>query len=366
MRVGFHSPLPPARTGVADYAAALLAGLRRHGEVDVAPAQAEIHLYQLGNNPLHSGAHAAALARPGVVTLHDATLQHFYLGRLSEAEYVEEFVYNYGEWNRALAAELWRGRAASGSDARYFAYPMLRRIVERSRAVVAHNPEAVRIALQHAPAARVVEIPHLFEPPVEPDVAEVARFRQRLGVESNAFLFAIFGYLRETKRVLQVISAFAALHAENPRTALLLAGQFVSRGLERAALPLLSQPGLLRLPHLSEPEFWLAAHAADAAVNLRFPSAGETSGIAIRLMGIGKPVLVTASAEYARIPLEACLRVEAGAAERESLLAHMRLLPSVPEAARHIGRRAAETIGAGHSIANVAGQYWELLCDCCG
>ena len=36
--VGFYSPLPPARTGVADYAAALLAELRRHGRVEVAPA----------------------------------------------------------------------------------------------------------------------------------------------------------------------------------------------------------------------------------------------------------------------------------------------------------------------------------------
>jgi hypothetical protein len=31
----------------------------------------------------------------------------------------------------------------------------------------------------------------------------------------------------------------------------------------------------------------------DACINLRYPAAGETSGIAIRLMGIGKPVLLT-------------------------------------------------------------------------
>ena len=31
MTVGFYAPMPPARTGVADYAAALVAELRRHG-----------------------------------------------------------------------------------------------------------------------------------------------------------------------------------------------------------------------------------------------------------------------------------------------------------------------------------------------
>ena len=40
--VGFYSPLPPARTGVADYAAALLAALRRLGPVEVAPERCDV------------------------------------------------------------------------------------------------------------------------------------------------------------------------------------------------------------------------------------------------------------------------------------------------------------------------------------
>ena len=35
MTAGFYSPLPPARTGVADYAARLLGALRRYGNVEV-------------------------------------------------------------------------------------------------------------------------------------------------------------------------------------------------------------------------------------------------------------------------------------------------------------------------------------------
>ena len=55
-------------------------------------------------------------------------LHHFLLGQLDEPAYIEEFVYNYGEWSRGLAVDLWRARASSGSDTRYFAYPMLRRL----------------------------------------------------------------------------------------------------------------------------------------------------------------------------------------------------------------------------------------------
>ena len=43
-----------------------------------------------------------------------------------------------------LAEELWQARAASGADHRYFQFPMLKRVAERSRAVIVHNPAAAR------------------------------------------------------------------------------------------------------------------------------------------------------------------------------------------------------------------------------
>src|SRR5262249_9431600 len=151
-----------------------------------------------------------------------------FLGQLREAEYVDEFVYNYGEWNRGLGRDLWRERANSAADERYFRYPMLKRAAERARAVVVHNPTAALAVKDHAAGARVVEIPHLFAPPPLPDDSAVARYRASLGVPPGAFLFGVFGYLRESKRLPSVLEAFAAIHAQMPRTALLVAGQFVS------------------------------------------------------------------------------------------------------------------------------------------
>ena len=365
MTVGFYSPLPPARTGVADYAAALLAELRMHGPVEVAPGRSDIALYHLGNNALHAGIYQRALASPGVVVLHDAVLQHFLLGQLNQNGYVEEFVYNYGEWNRELARDLWRGRAGSAADSRYFAYPMLRRVAEQARAVVVHNPAAARAVKEHAPAARVVEIPHLFQEPELTGVAQSLRYRQRLGVDPAAFLFGVFGYLRESKRLATALEAFAKLHRENPRTGLLVAGQFVSTDLERAVEPMLAQAGVVRLPHLCERDFRMAAQAVDACINLRYPSAGETSGIGIRLMGIGKPVMVTDGLECSRLPEDACLRIAVGAAERDSLLHHMVLLTSRFGVAHAIGQRGAGHIRAYHRVDQIGKQYWDLLNELC-
>jgi len=363
--VGFYSPLPPARTGVADYSAVLLAELRRHGPVEVAPERCEVALYHVGNNGQHAAIYRRALERPGIIVLHDAVLHHFLLGQLDEASYVEEFVYNYGEWNRGLALDLWRGRASSGSDPRYFSYPMLRRIAERARAVIVHNPAAAEALRQHAPAARVVEIPHLFQAPAPPPEGEVMRYRQRLGIPAGTRVFGVFGYLRESKRLLSVMQAFAQVHRELPQTALLVAGEFASTDLARAAEPLLADPGVIRRPYLEDREFWLAASAVDAAINLRYPSAGESSGITILLMGLGKPVMLTDSPEAARFPEGACIRIPAGLAERDSLREHMILLTSMSEAVRAIGLRGAGHIQEHHRVEQIGNWYWDLLCEHC-
>jgi glycosyltransferase involved in cell wall biosynthesis len=171
----------------------------------------------------------------------------------------------------------------------------------------------------------------------------------------------MFGYLRESKRLIPALRAFAEVHRELPDTAMLAAGDFVSRDLARAAAPLLNAPGVIRLPHLSESDFWLAAASVDACINLKYPAAGETSGIAIRLMGLGKPVIITDSPESERYPEDACLRVPAGAAERDSLCHYMILLASLREAAKALGENAAAHIQARHRLDSVGLTYWDLL-----
>lgn len=359
MTIGFHSPMPPARTGVADYSGALVRALRKHVEVRVNPGSEPggAALYQIGNNPLHREAYRRAIAEPGTVVLHDAVLQHFHLGLGSEQDYVSEFVYNYGEWNRELASALWRGRARSGLDETYFRFPMLRRIAERSRTVVVHNPAAGRLVREHYEPVRVEEIPHLFETPPPVDPVTVIERRARWG----RFVFGIFGHLRESKRMMTLLAAFGQLRRIVPDVSLLVAGDFVSADLARAATPLLDAPGVIRVPYVPEQDFWVLAHAVDACVNLRHPSAAETSGIAIRLMGIGKPVIVTAGEETSRFPETACLRVDPGPAEREMLMASMLLLAQGGEVPRRIGLESAAYIRQWHDPDRIARRLIEVM-----
>lgn len=361
MIVGYHSPLPPAASGAADYAADLLSALRRHCEVRVGARSANVHLYQIGNNPLHREAHDLALQLPGVILLHDANLHHFYLGSLNREQYVDEFCRQYGAWQRSYAEQLWRDRARSGSDPRFFTtHPMLQRIARSAKAVVVHNPAAAAMVRRHAPETAVLVVPHYFEETHEEAYA-VAKLRAELELRGADTLFAVFGHLRESKRLAPVLRAFARARQEVPRMRLLIAGKFVSEDFARAIEPLADAPGVIRMGFLPERSFRLYAHACDVGINLRYPSCGESSGIATRLMGIGKPVLLTEGPEQGMLPEATWLPVPAGVAEEAALADWMGTLARDKRIGAEIGRRAAEHIRSEHDLRKVAHQMVSVL-----
>jgi hypothetical protein len=84
MRVAFFSPLPPARSGIADYSEALLGSLRYLAEIEPIssagqpfdPQGYDIALYQIGNNRYHDFVYETALRHPGVVVMHESNLHH--------------------------------------------------------------------------------------------------------------------------------------------------------------------------------------------------------------------------------------------------------------------------------------------------
>src|SRR5712691_3038023 len=84
MEVAYFSPLPPERSGVADYSALLLPALRRRLPVRVVrrgrrAAGSSICLYHLGNDPNAHGWIVDALGRrPGVVVLHEVALHELF------------------------------------------------------------------------------------------------------------------------------------------------------------------------------------------------------------------------------------------------------------------------------------------------
>ena len=91
MRAAFFSPLPPARSGIADYSEALIESLRHLVDLEIFssaaqpfdPARFDVALYHVGNNGYHAFVYETALQHPGVVVMHESNLHHLIADLLS-------------------------------------------------------------------------------------------------------------------------------------------------------------------------------------------------------------------------------------------------------------------------------------------
>ena len=339
---------PNGQSGVAHYAEIL------HKAIPPVPG---VTVFHLGNNQLHQPIYQLLIGQQDpkrVVILHDAVLHHFMLGSLSRDAYIAEFVYNYGEWHRNLAQDLWSGRSHSGSAPEYFAYPMLRRAMEAAQLVIVHKPAATRLAREHG-ARRVEFVPHFIEHHPAPPAQDVFAWRAGQGIGYGTCLFGVFGHLRESKRIPAIVRAIAQ---QPPGTAaLLVQGEWGSDALRQSLEP----QGVIRVGATSEAMFRLLIAAVDVGVNLRYPSAGESSGVLARLMAAAKPAIVTRGEELSHLPPGIVWPITPGPGEAEQLTCAIAYLAQHRTSRLEMGRAAHAYAQAECSVEVLGRRIGQLL-----
>ena len=225
MRVAYYSPLPPERSGIADYSALLLPALRRRMDVEVArrapsgPARTDVALYHVGNNPqAHGWIVDAFRRRPGVVVLHDLVLHHLVAGltlaRGNPSGYIAAMERDGGEEARRLAEDVSAGGVRPPWETEPERYPLAGAILDHATGLVVHSRYTERGAREEGYRGRIWRIP-LAAAPV-PGV-EPAR------IEGSPVIGS-FGHVNPAKRIPQLLRAFAKLRESFPRAKLVLAG----------------------------------------------------------------------------------------------------------------------------------------------
>ncbi|HKC25142.1 MAG TPA: glycosyltransferase family 4 protein, partial [Thermoanaerobaculia bacterium] len=376
LSVGFVSPWPPARSGIADYSAELLRALAPHVDATAYPpeeamralaARHDVLLLQIGNDPMHAPAFEAltssARTTPAVVTLHDFVLHHLfaaaYLDRGREEEYARALERAHGERGRALGNRALAGERVPVWDLDPWAFPMSAEVVRTADALVVHSRLAKGAVLRERPRAYVVEIPHHAVPAPRTPKDDA---RRALGLAPGRPVVATVGIVTPAKRVGKVLEALASLPRE--RRPFLLIGGSVGEG-----DPLVEDLTRLGLSgevaftgYLDEERFWLVASAADAAVNLRFPTMGETSGAVCRLAGFGLPVVVSDVGWFAELPDSFAAKVPVGEREIAALAGALETL-GFDEAERERRSRAALAWGEERRPERAALLYTRVLQD---
>jgi glycosyltransferase involved in cell wall biosynthesis len=211
--------------------------------------------------------------------------------------------------------------------------------------LIVHSHYVERRAREAGYRGPIVRIPHPAWPVPALDPARV----------DGDPLYGCFGHLNESKRIEELVAAFARLREHRPGARLLLVGSLATR-LARLELP----EGTLHRDYVPEGELWSLMAACDAVVSLRSPTMGETSGSAIRALSLGKPLVVSDVGWFAELPAEAVLKVPVDGREEDTLVAALEALadPSVRAA---MGAGARALIEREHRVDLVAEAYAAAL-----
>ncbi|HEU5103568.1 MAG TPA: glycosyltransferase [Roseiflexaceae bacterium] len=389
-RIAYASPLNPAPSGISDYSEELLPYLARYADITpyvadgLRPTNADLlrclgvrplsrlerdHrrrpydaiLYHMGNSTENHAAIWETLLRvPGVVVLHEFVLHHFMLGyaavvRRDVGLYRDEAARRYGPEGARVADLMLRGRLTEAA----FDMPFCEAVLDAAEGLLAHS----RYVLDRVAALRP-GLPVGLAPmgvPLPPAIAR-GEARARLGLPPDALILASFGHINPYKRIEAVLRAVRSLRASIPNLRYLLVGSVspsydLRAAIERAGL----EDSVSATGYVERRAFEDYVAAADICLNLRHPTAGETSASLLRLLGAGKPTLVTASGSFAELPPDVAAQVDLDASEGDLIMAYCHRLAAQPELAAALGARARAFVAREHSLDAAAASYIRFL-----
>lgn len=329
--MAFVSPLPPERTGIADYSAELLPALAEYYDIEVITDQPVISdpalagfrqrsvawfeanarrydrvLYQFGNSPFHEHMFGLLARIPGVVVLHD-----FYLGHIQRHRDFSGAA--PCAWSLALYeshgyhALLARKGDANG-EAAVLRFPCNGPVIRNSTGVIVHSEYSRKLAMSwygEAIRNRFANIPQVRA--IKSGLPDRASARRRLGLGEDAFVVASFGFVTPDKLAHRLVDAWmlSAL-ARSAHCVLVLVGESPDPAYLQdlqASVATASLPGAVQVTgYVTAEQYRLYLAAVDVAVQLRGNSRGETSRTVLDCLANRLPTIVNAHGATTELP----------------------------------------------------------------
>jgi glycosyltransferase involved in cell wall biosynthesis len=326
------SPMPPDRTGVADYSHAVLGAIAERADVVVytdtvgAVVPAGVRIEPLTPRACLSGTHDAVISVLGnshyhlrifellldygsACIAHDARMLHFYVGLL-------------GPQRAVAVAEAELGRAStiteiSGWVAEERSLPtfFMSEILRAARPAFMHSRLSCRL-MQDTYGAEVRHLPFAaLRLPDATAVTSAARMvaRSRLHLEMDRFTIATFGFVTPDKAPHDLIWALSMLHSWRIPANLVFVGEApdsLQRDLEVLAASLGLKDHVRFLGGVNETAWCDWLQAADAAVQLRAHTIGSVSAALMDCLTAGVPTVANMDlADAIDAPEAICRRV---------------------------------------------------------
>ncbi len=316
----------------------------------------------IGNDAgCHGEIYRYAMEVPGLIILHDWILHHLVagttLGKQKKETYFRQVEANHGFVAMEKARNALREDRA---EEIFFTYPMNQTLLRKSLGVVVHNQWTANRIMSNISDLPVAVIPHLISLD-EPEDLDTVSFKREKGIGTFPLLTCL-GHMTRAKRIEQVVRACKVLHDCGIHYRLALIGDQkkdfnLSALINRYGL----QEQVILTGYVDDQEFLSWIKATDVCINLRYPTAGETSGTLLKAMNFGKPVVVSHIAQYDEIPDGCCVKVDLGEYEEALLARYLQLLIEDSRLRRSIGSYAQSYIRWFADPGKVAVEYRDFI-----
>ena len=202
-----------------------------------------------------------------------------------------------------------------------------------------------------------------YAPPPANHARSPEYVREILGFSPDDFLVGSLGYMTAHKRIDALLRVVARLRGLGYRIKVLLVGKILPdceapRWIEELGL----DDAVVVTGFVDVRTFREYLNVPDAFVALRHPSAGETSASVIKMMGAGKPVLVSDHYAFREFPGDACVKIPVDN-EEEHLAERLVYLMENRDERLALGQRSRSYILSNHDIQKSARHYIEFASE---
>jgi glycosyltransferase involved in cell wall biosynthesis len=371
MKLNWFSPLPPAKTDIAEYTIRVLPVLRKYAEVVLWTNQmhwssdiekyakvrqydcnnipwldlneADLNVYHIGNHPeFHHAIWQISRQCPGLVVLHDFRLQHFFAGIYREKEcnrdaYICHMKQYYGVEGQQAGERFWNGNLTTEYMAEH--YPLTALALKNAVGVVTHTRAVFQtIKQENRWFVGYTPLPY-------PSKWEAKIHRKALAAP---YRLIIFGYIGPNRRLESILEALSTL-PENKQFCLDIYGDLWDKNYIQNQIEKLGISDLVKVHgFVEETKLDSALANAHLAINLRYPTMGEASGSQLRIWSHALPSLVTQVGWYTE-QLENTVAFVRPEDEIEDIQEHLRNFLANPEYFANMGKIGQQLLKEKHN-----------------
>lgn len=334
MKIAYFTPLNPIKSGISDFSEELLPYLTKYVDVEIfidsfvpdnlgikdkfiihnlddfedelLRNKYDLAIYQIGNNAdIHEKIVEKFLKYGGILELHDIAMHHYLaettIIRNRPDDYIKIMEYCHGIYGKEKAISYLEGKVIAPWEKDSMKFTVCKYLVDKALGVIVHSDLAKQTIKGINKKIPVINIPLHTSEITKEYLLEKNKSREKVNISNKRFLVGSFGFSGKNKRIISVLKAIKKIKDKDDILYCIVGRvddpEIIKEIKENNLEQYVKITGFVSLETMMT-----YMKACDICINLRYPTQGESSAILHRMIGYGKPVILTNIGSYQEYP----------------------------------------------------------------